>query len=403
MKREKTLISSSSSSSYRERDAAAAATNATPDGRGCLHSRSIGCMSGLFRLLSRYQHRRKSLTYGKTQQKNILVVSPPAKDGTADLVPASPREGAAAAKRISCEVPRSPTLPAEIRRSSSPEGHAALPPQPTVVARLMGLTAAEAPESAAEKRRKLLGALDRCDQDLKALKKIIDVVRSAEQLRSEREAAKPNASFDGRLQELAKKGGKTERDDDSGDNENSDSGEEEEEELPPPPQQQQQQEQPSPVSVLDEFTRSSLISGYTKRHSIANQTRPSNYVACHAERLVPPPQRKKSGEEFNCSICLLDRIAYEPSPVHARAYESSVASSVSAAAPPSWISEAMRQSVEQVCRDIAWGQKREVGRIGLALHDHICRDLIEETVREMGSWCITSSLPFDACKRRLCF
>ncbi|XP_048139155.1 uncharacterized protein LOC115737820 [Rhodamnia argentea] len=394
MKREKTLLSSSSSSSYRERDAA---TNATPDGRSCLHSRSIGCMSGLFRLLSRYQHRRKSLTYGKRQQKNILVVSPPAKDGTADLVPALLRDGAAAAaKRISCDVPRSPTLPAEMRRSSSPGGHAAPPPQPTVVARLMGLTAGEAPESASEKRRKLLGALDRCDQDLKALKKIIDVVRSAEELRYARESAKPNASFDGRLQELAKKEGETEGDDDSGYNENSNSREEEEEEeeqqLPPP-----QQEEPSPVSVLDEFTRSSLISGYSKRHSIAHQARPNNYVACHAERLVPPPQRKKPGEELNYSICLLDRIAYEPSPARARTCE------IPVSAPPSRISEVMRQSVDQVCRDIAWGQRREVGRIGLALHDHICRDLIEETVREMGHWCITSSLPFEACKRRLCF
>lgn len=40
------------------------------------------------------------------------------------------------------------------------------------------------PESTAEKRQKLLGALEKCDEDLKALKKIIDAVRSAENLRS---------------------------------------------------------------------------------------------------------------------------------------------------------------------------------------------------------------------------
>ncbi|XP_056171141.1 uncharacterized protein LOC130139047 isoform X2 [Syzygium oleosum] len=405
MKREKTILlsSCSSSSSYRERSAAAAAT--TPDGHSsCLHSQSIGCMSGLFQLLSRYQHRRKSLTYGKRQQKNTLV-SPPTKDATADLVPALLRGGAdgsrndgspaAADKRISCEVPRSPTLPAEIRRSRPPVGLAAPqqtpppPTRPTVVARLMGLTSGDAPESAAEKRRELLGALDKCDRDLKALKRIIDVVRSAEQLRHEQGAAKPNASFDGRLQELAKEeegGGEAEGDGDSGDNENSNSGGEEQQQEPP----EQAAEQPSPVSVLDEFTRSTLISGYTKRHS-------------SAERLVPPPQRKKPGEDLSCSICLLDRIAYEPSPVRARSGEGP---SPSPSPPPSWVSEAMRQSVEQVCRDIAWGQRREVGRIGMALHDHICRDLIEETVREMGSsWCIVTSspLPFDACKRRLRF
>ncbi|KAF8007124.1 hypothetical protein BT93_K1199 [Corymbia citriodora subsp. variegata] len=419
MKTEKktTLLSSSSSassSSYRERPVVAAAT---PDGHGCLHSKTIGCMSGLFHLLSRYQHRRKSLTYGKTQRKNALV-PPPIKDGAANLVPALLREkaagsrsdGPAAAKRISCEVPRSPTLSAEIRRSRSPESRVAPPPprppqqqQPTVVARLMGLTASEAPESAAEKRRELLGALDKCDRDLKALKKIIDVVRSAEQLRSERGDGKPHASFDGRLQELAaKEDGETERDDDDDDDDgdSSDNGngigveQEEEEEQQQQQQQQpeQQPEQPSPVSVLDEFTRSTLISGYAKRHSIA----------CHAERLVPPPQKKKPLEEFNYNICLLDRIAYEPSPARARIGEGCWVSAPSSP-PPSWISEAMRQSVDQVCRDIAWGQRREVGRIGLALHDHICRDLIEETVRELGSRCIMSSLPFEACKRRLRF
>lgn len=220
---------------------------------------------------------------GKRQQKNTLV-SPPTKDATADLVPALLRGGAdgsrsdgspaAADKRISCEVPRSPTLPAEIRRSRPPVGRAAPQPtpppptRPTVVARLMGLTAGDAPESAAEKRRELLGALDKCDRDLKALKRIIDVVRSAEQLRHEQGAAKPNASFDGRLQELAKEeegGGEAEGDGDSGDNENSNSGGEEQQQEPP----EQAAEQPSPVSVLDEFTRWTLISGYTKRHSSA--------------------------------------------------------------------------------------------------------------------------------------
>ncbi|XP_010036420.2 uncharacterized protein LOC104425418 isoform X1 [Eucalyptus grandis] len=428
MKREKTtaLLSSStsSSSSYRERAAAAATHAATPDARGCLHSKSIGCMSGLFHLLSRYQHRRKSLTYGKRQQKNA-VVSPPAKDGApAALVPALLRKGAAgnrddgppaAAKRISCEVPRSPTLPAEIRRSHPRRAAPPLPPplpaqprpqQPTVVARLMGLTAGEAPESAAEKRRELLGALDKCDRDLKALKKIIDVVRSSEQLRSPVGAAKPNASFDARLQELAaKEDGDTDRDgdddddDSSGDNENGNGGGEPQEKEEEQQEQQQPAEQPSPVSVLEEFTRSTLLSGYAKRQSIAHQTRSNNYIACHAERLVPPPQKKKPLEEFNYSICLLDRITYEPSLARARIDESRVPAAASP--PPSWISEAMRQSVEQVCKDIAWGQRREVGRIGLALHDHICRDLIEEMVREMGYGGIASSLPFEACKRRL--
>ncbi|XP_010525528.2 PREDICTED: uncharacterized protein LOC104803305 [Tarenaya hassleriana] len=81
----------------------------------------------------------------------------------------------------------------------------------------------------------------------------------------------------------------------------------------------------------------------------------------------------------------------------------------------------MVDSVIQVCDDVAWGQRREVGRIGLALQDHICRDLINETVRELSGdfsspapavYCGgggrhrrrgSASLPFDACRKRLVF
>ncbi|XP_010427518.1 PREDICTED: uncharacterized protein LOC104712340 [Camelina sativa] len=94
----------------------------------------------------------------------------------------------------------------------------------------------------------------------------------------------------------------------------------------------------------------------------------------------------------------------------------------------------LMESVNQVCDDVASGQRREIAKIGLALHDHICRDLIAETVRELsfsdydndehefykpavdspvsyggsgksrhirrGS---SNSLPLDACRRRLVF
>lgn len=69
-----------------------------------------------------------------------------------------------------------------------------------------------------------------------------------------------------------------------------------------------------------------------------------------------------------------------------------------------WGSKAMMESVEEVCRDIEWGERREVGRIGLVLQDYICRDLIEETVSELGFVPRPiSSLPFDSCKRKLRF
>lgn len=85
-------------------------------------------------------------------------------------------------RRISCDLPtRSPTLSAEIRRSSSVNSPTKNGKSPALVARLMGLEAVPAAEeTSSEKRRKLLGALEKCDNDLKALKKIIMALRSPE-------------------------------------------------------------------------------------------------------------------------------------------------------------------------------------------------------------------------------
>ncbi|KAE8668061.1 hypothetical protein F3Y22_tig00112347pilonHSYRG00008 [Hibiscus syriacus] len=46
----------------------------------------------------------------------------------------------------------------------------------------------------------------------------------------------------------------------------------------------------------------------------------------------------------------------------------------------------MIQSVHEVCKDIAWGERREIGIIGLALQHHICRDLIHELVKEIACY-----------------
>lgn len=85
-------------------------------------------------------------------------------------------------QRHSCEVPRSPTLPPEIRRSISTASPDSPRRPPALVARLMGLddVPVSSPELATEKRRKLLGALEKCDEDLKALKQIIEAVRLSE-------------------------------------------------------------------------------------------------------------------------------------------------------------------------------------------------------------------------------
>ncbi|KAK8961420.1 hypothetical protein KSP40_PGU020621 [Platanthera guangdongensis] len=147
--------SSSSSSSRRK---------STPgNSTGRPNETGIGCMSGLLNLFSR-RHSRRRIPYGGA-------------------------DGGLAR--------RSPTLPLEIRRSGcffdqdSPRRSSAL------LARLMGMEeppvsppAPKTPaiglsvDSAEEKRRTLLGALERCDEDLRALKLIIDAIRTVEMRRS---------------------------------------------------------------------------------------------------------------------------------------------------------------------------------------------------------------------------
>lgn len=107
------------------------------------------------------------------------------------------------------------------------------------------------PESTAEKRRKLLGALEKCDEDLKALKKIIDAVRSAENLRSSPAVKGLNGEDKGRTNS-----GREEWPSPSSDSELSKKGKS---------CSEFNSEQPSPVSVLHEFTRS-LSSYCPKKH-----------------------------------------------------------------------------------------------------------------------------------------
>ncbi|XP_055820566.1 uncharacterized protein LOC129889332 isoform X2 [Solanum dulcamara] len=70
---------------------------------------------------------------------------------------------------------------------------------------------------------------------------------------------------------------------------------------------------------------------------------------------------------------------------------------------PKSCSKGMIQSVEEVWNECEWGEKREAGRIGLILQDHICRELIEEFLKEMDLLISFRSLPFLACKKRLLF
>jgi hypothetical protein len=119
---------------------------------------------------------------------------------------------------------------------------------------------------------------------------------------------------------------------------------------------------------------------------------------CVAERVPQQQTKKEGGGEDISSIDFLDKIMTKENMIHGKSHESVVSS-------PLWSSKAMIESVNEVCRDTAWGERREIGRTGLALQDYIFRDLIEEIVKEMGFDCIyqLGPLPFESCKKRLSF
>ncbi|KAF3441428.1 hypothetical protein FNV43_RR15342 [Rhamnella rubrinervis] len=369
------------------------------------HAKSIGCMSGIIHLVSGHRNRRKFLTFGKKHEIDEIP-APETPNSSAALIQHSQQvvEGDDKRKerkntttlhfrRLSCDdvVPRSPTLPAEIRRTNSVSSPAESFPRtpPALVARLMGLEEAPPskplmpPESTADKRRQLLGALEKCDEDLKALKKIIDTVRSAEGLRSSAMLFKSPDGDDHRMKRFS--GGKW---------------------------SESNTEQPSPVSVLEELSTGS-VSPLKKYYS---HSKPQTYnrgggigAQGHNQKQQQMMIRKKPGEE-------------EEYMNPTSRFEKITSTSSEIASPP-WSSKAMRDSVEEVCRDITWGQRRELGRIGLSLQDHICRDLIHEFVIELITTSTSTStyhhhhmppyyhhhhpqfhsLPFEACKRRLCF
>ncbi|KAK3212062.1 hypothetical protein Dsin_016768 [Dipteronia sinensis] len=299
MKKQDANFLASSSSSRREN---------SPEN---LHSKTIGCMSGFFHLVFNYNNRRhrKFLTSGKKQEKKmedpVMILSQETENKSR--------------RRLWYDVDRSPMLGAEMRQSKTEKS------------------------SAVEKRKKLVEALGKCDEDLKALKKMIDVVKN---------------------------------------NTNNNSNKDDDQVL-----------QPSPVSVLQLHS----LTLTPPSPSTANYTNGGGGGGGGAIlQQQKQKQKKRPGEdEIITNISLVDRlkaVADHVEPINIQA-------------KPFWISRAMIDSVNEVCRDISWGETREIGRIGLALQDFICRDLIEEFVQELAcySCCNIYSLPFDACKRRLLF
>ncbi|CAN1748923.1 hypothetical protein LINPERHAP1_LOCUS3541 [Linum perenne] len=342
---------SPSSSSRREHHDSNLATAADSS------SKTVGCMSGILRLVSKYHHRSR-------RRRRFLTFRRPSASIANEREQIKPDAAAAA-----FDAHRSPTLPPEIRRSTSDSPNCSDDNRnrnrQALVARLMGLNDDEDGGGgdmsvAAEQRRKLLGALEKCDEDLKVLKEMIEVVTKS--------------SF------CNTKSGKAEL------------------------------EHPSRLSEL---------------------TRPSHHhYKSHAYSPgIPRQQKKKPGLHQEDAIFLLN--------THNRKPQSATAASLhrrhnsTPPPPPTPPAEtissrssvdrtAMAESVEKACNDIAWGERREIGRIGLALHDQICRDLVEELVREIiGLYCfekkkikvstsssaasVCQTLPFESCKRSLRF
>ncbi|KAL3632635.1 hypothetical protein CASFOL_025619 [Castilleja foliolosa] len=351
-----------SSLSSSRRQAAAAAT-ATPPPSETHHAKAIGCMSGIFRLFSKYQNPNKRITLGRKSEKLKPSSPTKAKKSRAaakhDKIEQPPFDDT---KRLTCaiKVPRSPTLPPEIRRPSATAVTAPdnpkTPPSSSLVARLMGLdpeglakaamksTPAAEEDRVGVKRRRLLQALEKCNEDLEALKRIIKAVQTT----------------DVRVQPTIPVVAAGKVHTEGGD------------------------------VVFEEAAIPAAVAEVVKI---------STEDATRVPQQRKPLAARKPGED--------DEPITKPFSKPTINIESSLRMRRQATASVTvpLCSRAMVKSVEEVCGDIDWGEKREIGRIGLVLQDHLCRDLIEDLVRELLKSCHIDhySLPFEACKRRLCF
>ncbi|KAJ0979005.1 hypothetical protein J5N97_014479 [Dioscorea zingiberensis] len=338
-----------------------------------------GCISGILRLLSR-RHSRKRLTSARKKEK--IAAAPPVKPtpetetkeekkslgNTSTPEPEKAEEKKTLAllaigepRRRSCETPRSPTIPQEIRRSSadSPRRSSAL------VARLMGLDDAptSSPEPASEKRRKLLGALERCDEDLKTLKRIIEAVQLAEVRRKEIDAVGP-AEESGRVKDRCHLDGGDLR------VEAGTIG--------------SRTPEPSPLGVssqsgdCDSIKKKDNSDGYLFFRRIAVEGLP-----------------RLSGIQGDRS--------FQQNGMSMRRKEGGTIPWLRKNRGPRARNKTMEESVGEVWEDGVWEERWELGRIGVGLEIDIFGDLVEELVREMVGCYKLLSLPLRNCRKRLCF
>ncbi|XP_073047255.1 uncharacterized protein [Primulina eburnea] len=324
---------------------------ATPPLQESRRAKPIGCMSGIFQLFSKYQNSSKRLTFGRKREK--CRPTSPAKDRDKSKKDplSSAKEDKTGSQNLGLSVeinfPRSPSIPPEIRLPNvavkSPEN----PRTPSsVVERLMGLgdivkrPALEETDTISEKRRQLIRALEKCNEDLDGLRRIIRAV----QANHVPVAAKRDLPGSG--------------DEDSCENPCMEN-----------------------CAAVGAEARIS-VSGFAEGQNTVCLTAktPASFLT-HSK-----PSKKPGEDDAELMTAILMRSRRSP-PIATTSRRST--------------SSPKARTIEEVCKDIAWGEKREMGRILVVLQDYICRDLVEEVVKELKSCRIHYSLPLEGCKRRL--
>ncbi|KAL6555283.1 hypothetical protein OROGR_006541 [Orobanche gracilis] len=362
LKRQDSLLSSS-----RRQNSASAAT---PPPSEVHYPKAVGCMSGIFQLFSKYQNPNKRLTFGRKHEK---LKQPSQTAAQEDKTGQQTIDDTNRLLTGGIKVPRSPMLPPEIRRLNDDDDATSTeiwrtPTSPSLVARLMGLEdhgatmknqhAAEE-DRITEKRMLLLRALEKCNDDLEALKRIIKAVQITGDGDLRIQPPLPEVG----AKTVHHEGGNTVA---AGTN--------------------------IPVGMVVEKLSRSL----PKSISVVQSS-----TAAAATRV---PQRSKStitrkpgrnDEQIITKLLNDSRLAEF-------ALRTSRQATPSVSTRPC-CSLAMVKSVEEVCCDVAQGETMEIGKIGLVLQDHLFREMIEELVGELMKSCSPHSLPFEACKRKLCF
>ncbi|KAI8562579.1 hypothetical protein RHMOL_Rhmol03G0045800 [Rhododendron molle] len=317
----------------------------------------VGCLSGILHLVSKYHRRprRKFLTFGKKQGKNCNVNSSapskgadikvlsegnqilPSSSSTTLQVDGKKKEDGGGdkichARQLSRQVPRSPTLSVEIRQSDS------------VISQ--------------DNFRMLLGALEKCDEDLKAIKNIIEALGTP--LSTERQRGMKATNHEEKFEAYGNIGKEFKH---------------------------------SPISVLDHDFISPPAN--SKRHITNGQT--------VQQQQKPQPRKIKNPRQ--------EDTVTSTGFFHTRVATVGLLSVPTRREIVAWSSKAMGESVAEVSSDVDCGERREVTRIGLVLQDYIFRDLVDQAVKELlllgraaaARNCLYSPLPLEACKKRMRF